>query len=212
MGRHIIWVSILLTIITLIGYIYGYTSHNMDPFSPTLGLDTLDRDAVIRVIGEREAEIVPANWNDMTPAERTDLLLREENESSTHEGSSGILGAAEHLPRTMAFMVLALGQIFHVMAIHSGDKVSFFRTGFSNNRILLGAVISTFLLQLGVVYVPFLQTLLQTSPLAFNELALTFGLASIAATPLMNTGKSPRNLFLRRGTACRALIQITRPE
>ncbi len=179
MGRHILWVSMLLTAITLIGYIYGYASHNMDPLSPTLGLDELDSAAVIRVIGADNADLLPDNWDDMTPAEHSTLLLAEENEGSAHEGSSGILGAAEQLPRTMAFMVLALGQIFHVMAIHSGDKVSFFRTGFSNNRILLVAVISTFLLQLAVVYVPFLQSLLQTSPLAFSELALTFGLASL---------------------------------
>jgi Ca2+-transporting ATPase len=181
MGRHIIWVSILLTTITLTSYIYGYTSHNMDPFSPTLGLDTLDREAVIRIIGEDDEELLPADWNEQTQEQRRELLLAEENAEGEggEETSGGILGAAEQLPRTMAFTVLALGQIFHVLAIHAGDRVSFFTTGFSKNRILLVAVISTFLLQLAVIYVPFLQSLLATTPLALGELLFTLVLASI---------------------------------
>jgi P-type Ca2+ transporter type 2C len=177
MGRHIIWVSILLTAITLIGYVYGYTSHNMDPFSDTLGVEKLDRAALVNLVHE---ELAPENWDALSTEERTALLLEHENdEASAEGGSGGLLGAAESVPRTLSFMVLALGQIFHVMAIHAGDKVSFFTSWFSKNWLLLVAVISTFALQLAVIYVPFLQRTFETTPLSGTELIISFGLASI---------------------------------
>ncbi len=177
MGRHIIWVSILLTTITLIAYVYGYTSHNMDPFSDTLGVETLDRAALVELVPE---ELAPQDWDTLSIEERTTLLLEHENdEASAEGGSGGLLGAAESVPRTLSFMVLALGQIFHVMAIHAGDKVSFFTSWFSKNYLLLVAVISTFILQLGVIYVPFLQATFETTPLTATELIISIGLASI---------------------------------
>jgi magnesium-transporting ATPase (P-type) len=124
--------------------------------------------------------MIPDDWDTMTPEARAALLLEHENEEAHgEEGSGGILGAAEQLPRTLAFSVLALGQIFHVMAIHRGDKESFFSTGFKTNRLLLGAVILTFLLQIMVVYVPFFQITFETSALAFNEFLLATILASV---------------------------------
>lgn len=180
MDRHIIWVSILLTIITLTAYIVGYVTHDMQPTSPTLGLDELNTEQVIRVIGENRAYMIPEDWDTMSQEARAALLLEHENEKAHgEEGSGGILGAAEQLPRTMAFSVLALGQIFHVMAIHRGDKESFFRTGFKTNRLLLGAVILTFLLQLMVIYVPFFQITFETSALTLGELVFAFALASV---------------------------------
>ena len=177
MGRHIIWVSILLTVITLIGYVYGYTAYGMNPRSATLGLEDFDRAALVQITGD---EPVPADWDSLSlEARRTFLLDHENDEGGVESSSGGALGAAERLPRTMAFSVLALGQIFHVMAIHSGDKASFFRTGFSKNGLLLGAVVSTFALQLAVIYMPFFQVILETVPLTGAELVLAFGLASV---------------------------------
>ncbi|MBZ0302439.1 MAG: cation-translocating P-type ATPase [Anaerolineae bacterium] len=180
MDRHILWVSLLLTAITLTAYIFGYASHRMDPLSETLGLEHLDRAQVMSIIGEHQADLVQQDWDTLSPAQRTTLLLAHENEAATAEsGSGGVLGAAEQIPRTLAFSVLALGQIFHVMAIHRGDKESFFKEGFSKNYILLVAVLSTFLLQLAVIYVPFLQRTFETSALAANELLLAIALASL---------------------------------
>ena len=89
-----------------------------------------------------------------------------------------MIGEAERIPRTIAFTVLALGQIFHVAAIHAGEKVSFFKNWFKNSNLLLMACISTFLLQLAVIYLPFLQTTFETAPLGLGELALSIFLAS----------------------------------
>jgi magnesium-transporting ATPase (P-type) len=152
----------------------------MDAFSPTLGLEQLDRANVISVIGDDNAEIVPQDWDSLSAEERSALLLDEENQPEHLESSSGgILGQAERLPRTLAFTVLALGQIFHVMAIHRGEHESFFTSWFKHNRILLVAVISTFLLQLGVIYLPLFQQTFETLPLSGTELTFSIGLASL---------------------------------
>lgn len=180
MDRHIVWVSILLTTVTLIAYLFGYVSHSMDPRSPTLGLEHLDRAGIVRIIGDYQADMVPQNWDTLSTDERTQLLLSHENETGTmQEASGGILGAAEQFPRTLAFSVLALGQIFQVMAIRQGDKESFFKTGFRHNPILLLAVVSSFALQLAVIYIPFLQHIFETSPLSLENLVIALGLASL---------------------------------
>ncbi|MBZ0275793.1 MAG: cation-translocating P-type ATPase, partial [Anaerolineae bacterium] len=116
MTRHIAWVSILLTTITLFGYIYGYVAHNMQPFSETLGLEYLSREQVAAVVSDRE-NLVPSDWDTMSVEARIALLADgEQNRTSVEAGGDGgIVGAAERLPRTIGFSVLALGQIFHVI-------------------------------------------------------------------------------------------------
>ncbi len=181
MGIHIIWVSILLTTLTLGSYLYGYASHDLDPFSPTLAVEHLDYATLQSLIdADAFARLVPTDWDALTLEERSELLLAHERDAAEGEtGSGGILGEAEQLPRTLAFSVLAMGQIFHVVAIHAGDKASFFQDWFGKNRLLLYAVISTTLLQLAVIYVPIMERTFETSPLSLGELLLTFGLASV---------------------------------
>ncbi|MEJ1643961.1 cation-translocating P-type ATPase C-terminal domain-containing protein, partial [Escherichia coli] len=75
--------------------------------------------------------------------------------------------------------VLALGQVFHVSAIHAGVERSFFREWFKKNRFLLWAVVGTFALQLAVVYVPFLQAAFETVTLNLRDLLIALALASV---------------------------------
>jgi P-type Ca2+ transporter type 2C len=77
----------------------------------------------------------------------------------------------------MAFMVLALGQIAHVIAIHAGDE-SIFRVGFSKNRFMLYAVIATLVLQFAVIFVPFLANVFDTALLSAVDFVVAFALAS----------------------------------
>ncbi len=147
MSRHIIWVSILLTTITLSSYVLGYAAHKMDPLSPTLGIEYMTAQEMNEYLSIENA---PANWDNLSLDERRTVLLEHENdEASSEEVSGGLIGEAERIPRTIGFTVLALGQIFHVMAIHAGDKVSFFSVWFKKNSLLMLACFSTFLLQLG---------------------------------------------------------------
>jgi P-type Ca2+ transporter type 2C len=176
MARHILWVSVLLTIITLGGYMYGYYSRGLDPFSRTLGVENYTSAQLTTLIGE-----APENWDDLTIEQRrAQLEAEEENRGEGEgEGGGGILAEVEKLPRTLAFTILALGQIFHVSAIHAGERTFFFRTFFSKNMLLFWAALSTFVLQLIVVYVPFMQDIFETTALSANEFLLAIGLASL---------------------------------
>lgn len=73
--------------------------------------------------------------------------------------------------RTMAFTVLTLSQMGHVLAIRS-EKLSLFKQGLLSNWQLLGAVLLTFLLQLATIYIPFLQGIFRTEPLSALQLAV----------------------------------------
>ena len=80
--------------------------------------------------------------------------------------------------QTITFSVLCFSQLGHVMAIRSDDK-SIFRTGVLSNKPLLMAVAGTSLLQLGVIYIPFLNDIFKTQPLNFIELLITLAVSSI---------------------------------
>src|SRR5690606_21225100 len=116
---------------------------------------------------------VPADWDAMTVDERVDVLQGDAADAGGHEGSEGLLGALERIPRTIAFTVLALGQMFHVAGIHAGESVSFFRVGFKSNRLLLWAILSTFVLQLLILYVPFLRNILDTYAISLLDLGVS---------------------------------------
>jgi Ca2+-transporting ATPase len=80
--------------------------------------------------------------------------------------------------QTVLFTMLTFSQMAHVMAVRS-ERHSLFEIGVFSNKPLLGAVALTVLLQLVIVYVPPLQTVFKTSPLAAPELALTVALSLI---------------------------------
>jgi Ca2+-transporting ATPase len=74
--------------------------------------------------------------------------------------------------QTMVLCVIAFSQLAHAMAIRS-EFESLFTQGLLTNKPLLGAVMFTVLLQLALVYVPVMNDLFGTKPLAFRELAAT---------------------------------------
>ncbi len=80
--------------------------------------------------------------------------------------------------QTMVFTVLCLTQLGHVLAIRS-ERESLFRIGLFSNKYLLGAVISTFILQMATIYVPVLNRIFKTEPLSANELAATLAMSSV---------------------------------
>ena len=78
--------------------------------------------------------------------------------------------------QTMTFTTLTLAQLAQIMAIRAGRE-SLFTVGLFSNLPLLGAVILTMLLQLAVIYVPFLQPIFKTEALAAPDLAFCFAMA-----------------------------------
>lgn len=97
--------------------------------------------------------------------------------------------------QTMVFTTLAFSQMAHVLAIRS-DRYSLFSIGISSNRPLLGAVILTSVLQIAVVYVPFLQQFFNTTALPPAEFAFCIALSS-----LIFCAVEMEKLFLRRGVS-----------
>jgi Ca2+-transporting ATPase len=80
--------------------------------------------------------------------------------------------------QTMVFTVLCLSQMGNLLAIRS-ERESLFTQGLLSNLPLLGAFLLTVALQLATVYLPFLNPIFKTVPLALSELGLTLGLSSI---------------------------------
>ena len=65
----------------------------------------------------------------------------------------------------------------HALAVRSRE--SLFRVGLLSNKALLGAVLLTFVLQMAVVYLPFLQELFKTDTLSPGELLLSLVLSTV---------------------------------
>ena len=80
--------------------------------------------------------------------------------------------------QTMVFTVLCFSQLWHVMAIRSETR-SLFKLGLLSNKPLLFAVLGTVLLQLAVIYIPFLNTFFHTQPLTLAELLIVTGVSAM---------------------------------
>lgn len=80
--------------------------------------------------------------------------------------------------QTILFSTLAFTQMAHVMAIRSEEQ-SLFTIGLFSNPYLVAAVALTFVLQLALIYVPFLQTFFSTTALTVEELGVSMGLSLI---------------------------------
>lgn len=80
--------------------------------------------------------------------------------------------------QTMVFTTLSLCQLAHVMAIRSSDTF-IYKHGFFKNRILLVTIMATVILQLAIVYAPFLQSVFHTASLSTSELLICFSAAAI---------------------------------
>jgi Ca2+-transporting ATPase len=97
--------------------------------------------------------------------------------------------------QTMVFFTLTLSQLSHVLAIRS-ERDSLFIIGLLSNKPLLGAVIATIILQLAVVYVPFLQGIFMTMGLSAGDLALSMALSTVVFS-----GVELEKWLIRRGAA-----------
>lgn len=80
--------------------------------------------------------------------------------------------------QTMIFTTLTLSEMGYVMAIRS-RKDSLFSIGPLTNRALVGAVGLTTILQLAVIYVPFLQELFNTVSLPLTDLLIALAFSTI---------------------------------
>jgi Ca2+-transporting ATPase len=80
--------------------------------------------------------------------------------------------------QTLVFTTLCFCQMSHVLAIQS-EHTLVIRHGLFKNLYLLGAVVLTFLLQLALIYIPFLNGIFSTQPLTLKELGLCIGASAV---------------------------------
>ena len=80
--------------------------------------------------------------------------------------------------QTMVFTTLGLSQMGNALAVRS-DRESLFKLGLLSNKLLLGAVLLTLVLQMAVIYLPFLQRIFDTTPLDWRELSISLALSTV---------------------------------
>ncbi len=96
---------------------------------------------------------------------------------------------------TMAFLTLSLCEIFHSVNMRSRDKSIFkLRT---HNKYLTGAMILSFILTLGVIYIPGINTLFDLEALPIANLAAGIGLAFVII-PIVELVKFMQKIAMRR--------------
>jgi Ca2+-transporting ATPase len=72
------------------------------------------------------------------------------------------------MAHTMAFVTLSLSELIRAFAARS-ERYSVFKLGFFTNKWMNIAVLSSFLLVMMVVYVPFFNPIFNTQPLEWIE-------------------------------------------
>ncbi len=80
--------------------------------------------------------------------------------------------------QTIVFTTLTLSQMGNALALRSGRE-SLFKIGLLSNKAMLNAVLLTLVLQLAVIYLPFLQSVFKTNPLTWQELLISLALSTI---------------------------------
>jgi Ca2+-transporting ATPase len=80
--------------------------------------------------------------------------------------------------QTMVFTTLTLAQMGNALAIRSNID-SIFTIGFWSNKLMMLAIGMTFLLQLALIYVPFLQEFFSTEALPLTDLLIALLLSSV---------------------------------
>ncbi len=80
--------------------------------------------------------------------------------------------------QTVVFTVLTISQLFHALAVRS-ERESLLGIGLFSNLPMLGAFGLTMILQLGVIYVPALNSIFHTRPLPPFDLAVCLALSSL---------------------------------
>lgn len=80
--------------------------------------------------------------------------------------------------QTMVFTTLTLAQMGNALTSRS-EHDSLFKFGLFSNPAMVGAVLLTFVLQLAVVYLPFMNEAFDTVPLTITELLICLGFSTI---------------------------------
>jgi Ca2+-transporting ATPase len=86
--------------------------------------------------------------------------------------------APPELWRTVTFTTLTLAQMGNALATRS-ERDTLWQIGLFSNRTMLGSVILTFLLQLAVIYLPFMNRAFSTTPLGLRDLLISLAFSVV---------------------------------
>ncbi|MBA3870322.1 MAG: cation-translocating P-type ATPase [Anaerolineae bacterium] len=95
-----------------------------------------------------------------------------------HNFQNGVPDFAANTWNTMVFFFLTVAQMGHALALRS-HRESTFTIGFTGNKLLLGAVVVTIILQTAAVYLPFFNRVFNTTPLTASQLLICIVLSTI---------------------------------
>jgi Ca2+-transporting ATPase len=125
----------------------------------------------------------------------------------------GAEGAGLAHATTLAFMALALAQVFHALNARSPRRSAFTARLFTN-AWLWAAVVACLLLQLAAVYAPPLQAVLRTTPLTGADwgVVLICALAPVGVVELVKLGRHASGKATATATARRAGPPIERTK
>jgi Ca2+-transporting ATPase len=103
--------------------------------------------------------------------------------------------------QTMVFTFLAFAQVFQALASRS-EKDSLFKIRLMSNRLLAGMALLVVLLQLAVLYVPFLESFFNIKPLSLCDLSIAIS-GGILVFLVMEVGKwfKRRRSMVKGGSA-----------
>lgn len=104
------------------------------------------------------------------------------------------------LARTAAFCTLVFCQLFHVFDCRS-EVFTIFEAGLCKNRYLIAAVACSTLMQLAVIYIPFMRDIFGTSPLSAGDWALVLIVSGWTFVLSLT-----RHIFRRRRSSYRSVL------
>jgi Ca2+-transporting ATPase len=94
---------------------------------------------------------------------------------------------------TMVFIFLTIAQMGHAWGLRS-HRESTFTLPFFGNKLLLGAIVVTVVVQLLAIYLPFFNTIFRTNPLTADQLILCLVLSTVVFIVV-----EVEKLLIRRG-------------
>jgi Ca2+-transporting ATPase len=97
--------------------------------------------------------------------------------------------------RNLAFSVLVFGELFRAFAARSTTRV-FWEVGAFTNMRLLGVVVFSVLLQLGIHHIPVAQAMFEIGPLSAADCALTL-LVALGPVTVIEISKLARRWIAR---------------
>jgi Ca2+-transporting ATPase len=182
LGRHIVIVGLILGITGLALGVWAFERYNTEA-AATIGITVEQLKAA-----ESITVLNATNYSGVAD----EIGITTEQLSQVRRG---VPTTNYHINtwNTMVFMFLTIAQMGHALGLRS-HRESLFSMNIFSNRLLLGAVVVTVILQLIAIYTPFFNDLFNTTPLTGEQLFICVALSSVVFI-----GVEIEKLLMRRG-------------